>query len=161
MLTRVVTVIEPYVVSERRLKLDPETGELVIDPDTGLPVQEIVEVMAERTVAREVELTPEEEAAVRAEWEANDPTRRPPPHHVFARDIVSWFETRPALWVQVLAAASAQEQGAIFLDLLRTRGEKPIDLDSPTFAAAWTLMEAAIGKTDAGALMTALRAEAR
>lgn len=104
--------------------------------------------------------TDAERAAAAAIVEAFDPDTDGAPSHVLARDIVGWFEDKPALWVKVLAAAPAVPLAAVFLDMLRVRGEKPIDMNAESFKSAWSFMADALGETDAAALRAHLDAVA-
>lgn len=105
------------------------------------------------------EATPEQQAAATTALLAFDPARLEG-QRVLARDIIGWFEDRPELWVKVLAAAPANAQAVVFLDTLRVRGEKPIDMGAASFVLAWGFMAAALGPTDANALMAHLQSVA-
>lgn len=83
------------------------------------------------------------------------PQPKPERKSFYARDLVSLWT--PADTLTVIGAASRDGQIALWLEMLRSRGEKPIDLASPTFTQAWGALTAVLGQERADELLAQLK----
>lgn len=71
------------------------------------------------------------------------------------RDLISLFTPLDAQAIDIEAAKSPQI--SLWLKLLYSRGEKPIDLASPTFTQAWGALTAVLGQERADELLDKLK----
>lgn len=72
-----------------------------------------------------------------------------------ARDLVALLT--PSDIGAINAAAGQSSQIGLWLAMLYSRGEKPIDMDGATFAQAWGALTAVLGQPRADALLAQLR----
>jgi hypothetical protein len=86
------------------------------------------------------------------------PPIQPQPRKGFkARDLVSLFSVGDYALIQDVATKSPST--GLWLELLRSRGEKMIPFASPTFQSAWTVLEGVLGKQRADELLILLQNE--
>lgn len=72
-----------------------------------------------------------------------------------ARDLVALLA--PDDMVLINAAAAQSGGTALWLAMLYSRGEKPIDMTAPTFAQAWGALTGILGAPRAAVLLTTLK----
>lgn len=91
-------------------------------------------------------------------WDGQGGFSKPPPvprTTFLARDLVSLLAADD--FAKITGAAAGNSQIGLWLAMLYSRGEKPIDMNGPTFPQAWAAMVSVLGNERADQLLAALQ----